>query len=146
MGQSRFLSKALVAAALLALPALGVAADVGGEWSYETSESWNKGPCPVGKAGSGKIEMTQDGDAVTLVFLSGRKCRPKSMCTFEGTLSGNELVVSNEAKVDDEGGMVKNAITLNLSGNDAAAGSSESSYTHPGGMECRWGSKVTLTR
>jgi hypothetical protein len=146
MRQSRVWSKTLVAAALLALPALVVAADVSGEWSYETSESWNKGPCPMGKAGSGKIEMTQDGNEVTLVFVSGRKCRPKSMCTFEGTLSEDKLVVSNAAKVDDEGGAVKNEITLTLSGADAASGTSESSYTHPGGMECHWGSKVTLSR
>ncbi len=100
----------------------------------------------MGGGGSGKIEMTQDGDEVTLVFTSGRKCRPKSMCTFEGTLSGDELVVSNTAKVDDEGGTVKNDLVLTLSGADTASGTSESSYTHPEGMECRWGSKVTLNR
>jgi len=146
MRQSRFWLRTLAAVAVLALPALVVAGDVSGDWSYESSESWSKGPCPMGGGGSGKIEMTQDGDEVTLVFASGRKCRPKSMCTFEGTLSGDELVVSNAAKVDDEGGMVKNAITLTLAGTDAASGTSESSYTHPGGMECRWGSKVTLSR
>ena len=146
MRQSPFWSRMLVAAALLAFPALVVAADVSGDWSYEASESWNKGPCPMGKGGSGEILMTQDGDKVTLVFVSGRKCSPKSMCTFEGTLSGEKLAVSNAAKVDDEGGAVKNEITLTLSGADDASGTSESSYTHPGGMECRWGSKVTLTR
>jgi hypothetical protein len=146
MRQSRFWSRTLAAVALLASPALVVAADMSGDWSYETSESWNKGPCPMGKSGSGKIEITQDGDEVTLVFVSGRKCRPTSMCTFEGTLSGDKLVVSNAAKVDDEGGAVKNEITLTFSGADAASGTSESSYTHPGGMECRWGSKVKLTR
>ena len=146
MRQPRFPSKVLLVVALLASPTLGMAADVAGTWSYEASDSWKKGPCPTGGDGSGKLEMTPDGDAVTLVFVSGRKCRPESMCTFEGTLSGSELVVSNEAKVDDEGGMVKNEIKLTLSGDDSASGTSESSYTHPGGMECRWGSKVTLTR
>lgn len=146
MRQPRFWSSALAVAALLSLPALGLAADVDGEWSYEVSDSWKKGPCPVGKGGGGKITMAQDGDAVTLVFVSGRKCRPESMCTFEGTLSGETLVVSNAAQVDDEGGTVKNEIELTFSSADAAAGTSESSYTHPGGMECRWGSKVKLTR
>jgi hypothetical protein len=146
MRQSRFWSRTLTAVAVLALPALVVAGDVSGDWSFKSSESWSKGPCPTGKGGSGKLEMTQDGDAVTLVFLSGRKCSPESMCTFEGTLSGDQLVVSNKAAVDDEGGAVKNEITLTFSGANAASGSSESSYTHPGGMQCRWGSKVALSR
>jgi hypothetical protein len=146
MRQPRFWSSALAMAALLSLPALGFAADVAGEWSYEVSDSWKKGPCPVGKGGEGKITMAQDGEAVTLVFVSGRTCRPESMCTFEGTLSGETLVVSNAAQVDDEGGTVKNQMELTFAGADAASGTSESSYTHPGGMECRWGSKVTLTR
>jgi hypothetical protein len=136
----------VVAVALLVLPALAPAADIGGDWSYELSESWSKGPCPTGKGGAGRITMTQDGDTVTLVFVSGRACRPESMCTFEGTLSGETLVVSNEARVDDEGGTVKNEVQLTFSGPDTASGTSESSYTHPGGMQCRWGSKVTLTR
>jgi hypothetical protein len=83
---------------------------------------------------------------VKLVFASGRKCRPKSMCTFSGTLTGEKLVVSNSAKVDDEGGVARNKITLTFASGDAASGTSESSYTHPGGMECRWGSKLKLTR
>ena len=133
-------------AALLAVPGLAGAADVGGEWSYEVSDTWKKGPCPAGKGGSGTLEMTQNGEKVTLVFVSGRTCRPESMCTFEGTVSGEELAVSNSAKVDDEGGVAKNEIALTLTGDDTATGTSESSYTHPGGMQCRWGSKLTLTR
>jgi hypothetical protein len=136
----------VAATILLVVPVLATAADVSGDWSFEVSDSWNKGPCPVGKGGSGKITMTQDGDKVTLVFVSGRKCRPKSMCTFEGTLSGDQLEVKNSAKVDDEGGEAKNEIVLKLDGDDFASGTSESSYTHPKGMECRWGSKVKLTR
>jgi len=136
----------LVTSVLLAAPGITGAADVGGEWSYEAYDTWKKGPCPTGKGGSGTLEMTQDGDEVTLVFLSGRGCRPASMCTFEGTLSGQELVVSNSAQVDEEGGVAKNEIVLTLSGENSASGTSESSYTHPGGMQCRWGSKLTLTR
>ncbi len=146
MRQTRVWPAVVAATVLLVIPALAAAADVSGDWTYEASDSWSKGPCPVGKGGSGKITMTQDGDKVTLVFASGRKCSPKSMCTFEGTLSGDELVVRNSAKVDDEGGEAKNELTLTLAGADSASGTSESSYTHPGGMECRWGSKVKLTR
>lgn len=101
---------------------------------------------PGGQGGSGEIRMTQEANEVTLVFVSGRTCRPKSMCTFTGTLSGRTLTVRNAAPVDDEGGQAKNEISLTFDGRDAAVGSSESSYAHPGGMQCRWGSKLTLKR
>jgi hypothetical protein len=136
----------VVGAALIAVPARSAASDVSGDWTYEVSDSWKKGPCPVGKGGSGAIRITLDDDAAKLVFASGRTCRPKSMCTFAGTLSGEKLVVSNSARVDDEGGVAKNEIKLTFTGGDAASGTSESSYTHPGGMECHWGSKLKLTR
>ncbi|MGD8897007.1 MAG: hypothetical protein PVJ73_13300 [Acidobacteriota bacterium] len=146
MRDARVWPAVVAASVLLVAPALAVAADVTGDWSYEVSDSWSKGPCPMGKGGSGKITMTQDGDKVTLVFVSGRKCSPASMCTFEGTRNGDELLLSNAAKVDDEGGEAKNEISLTFEGEDAARGTSESSYTHPGGMQCRWGSKLTLAR
>jgi hypothetical protein len=146
MRETRVWPALVAASVLLFVPTLAAAADVSGDWDYEVSDSWSRGPCPVGKGGSGQLTMTQDGDKVTLVFVSGRTCRPTSMCTFEGTRKGDELVLSNSAKVDDEGGEAKNEIALTLEGEDAASGTSESSYTHPGGMECRWGSKVRLTR
>ncbi len=133
-------------ATLLAIPAGSAAADVSGDWNYQISDSWKKGPCPVGESGSGTIKITQDGGTVTLVFASGRTCRPKSMCTFTGTLAREKLEVSNSAKVDNEGGVAKNKIALTFAGGDGASGTSQSSYTHPGGMECRWGSKLKLTR
>ena len=147
MAKSWLLGGVVVAgAALVILAVPTMASDVSGKWRYEVSGGWKEGPCPVGKGGSGEIQMTQDGDKVTLVFLSGRTCRPKSMCTFTGTLSGEKLVASNAAKVDNEGGQAKNEISLTFTGPDAASGTSESSYTHPGGMKCRWGSKLTLKR
>jgi hypothetical protein len=136
----------LVVAALVAVPALTSASDVSGKWSYEASAGWKKGPCPAGKGGSGEVRMTQEGDGVTLVFVSGRTCRPKSMCTFTGTLSGRTLVVKNAATVDDEGGQAKNEISLTFFGPDAASGTSESSYTQPRGMQCRWGSTLKVKR
>ena len=136
----------LVVAALVAAPAPTLALDVSGKWSYEGSAGWKRGPCPAGKGGSGEIQMTQKGDAVTLVFLSGRKCRPKSMCIFAGALAGQKLVAKNAATVDDEGGQAKNEISLTFSGPEAASGTWESSYTHPQGMECRWGSTLKLKR
>jgi hypothetical protein len=146
MTQSLPRAATLVVAALVAAPAPTEALDVSGKWSYEVSAGWKRGPCPIGGGGSGEIQMTQKGDAVTLVFVSGRKCRPKSMCTFAGALAGQKLVVKNAATVDDESGQAKNEITLTFSGSDGASGTSESSYSHPQGMDCRWGSKLTLKR
>lgn len=136
----------VVGAGIIAVPTRSAALDIGGDWSYEVSDAWKKGPCPLGKGGSGTIKLTQEGDTVKLVFVSGRKCRPKSMCTFSGKLTGEKLEVSNSAKVDNEGGVARNQITLTFTGGDAASGTSESSYAHPGGMECRWGSKLKLSR
>jgi hypothetical protein len=38
-------------AARIAVPARSAASDIVGDWRYEVSEGWKKGPCPVGKAG-----------------------------------------------------------------------------------------------
>jgi len=140
------LTASLVGALLVAVPSPGAALDITGDWHFSVSDTWKKGPCPKGRGGPGDIKITQDGSTVTLVFVKGRKCRPASMCTFTGSFSGDTLEVSNSARVDDEGGMAKNAISLTFSGAKSAEGTSESSYTHPGGMQCRWGSKLTLTR
>lgn len=136
----------LLAATLVAVPAPTLASDVGGTWGFEVAPGWKKGPCPADRRSSGEIRITQEGGAFTLAFLSGRKCRPKSMCLFSGTLSGQTLVVKNAATVDDEGGQAKNEISLTFSGPEAASGTWESSYTHPQGMECRWGSTLKLKR
>jgi len=120
--------------------------DLSGDWTYSTAGSWKKGPCPVGSEAKGAIKITQQGDKVTLVITAGRVCNPASMCTFVGTLKGNKLTVSNAAKVDTEGGKVQNSIALEVKDTRSAAGTSSSSYKHPGGMTCTWGSKVSLTR
>jgi hypothetical protein len=131
---------------LLAPSALAAGLNVTGEWTYATSGSWKKGPCPTGGDAKGTLKMTQKGAKVTLVFKTGRTCRPASMCVFAGKLKGKVLVLSNSAKVDNEGGKASNTIKLKLKDADHAAGSSSSSYKHPGGMVCSWGSKVTLQR
>jgi hypothetical protein len=138
-----------ILAATVALIASTQAAahDLSGSWSYSTSKSWNKGPCPAGREAKGtiKISVTKK-KTFTLVFESGRVCKPKSMCTFKGKVKGNKYVGSNKATVDTEGGKVTNTITLTATSEKAAKGSGTSKYVHPGGMTCRWGSDITLKK
>lgn len=142
------LTTVLTLAATLAAPGAALAGklDLSGDWTYSTSGSWKKGPCPVGSEAKGAITITQKGAKVTLVFTAGRVCNPASMCTFTGTLKGNKLTVGNAAKVDAEGGKVQNSIALEVKDAKSATGTSSSSYKHPGGMTCTWGSKVSLSR
>lgn len=141
---------ALTFCTTLILALLGTPAAAGdkltGAWSYTTSKSWRKGPCPTGGDAKGSIKIEQKKGQVTLTIESGRTCRPKSMCAFKGTLKGDKLKVSNSAKVDNEGGTAANTIELTVKSRTSATGTSSSSYSHPGGMTCKWGSTLTLTR
>jgi hypothetical protein len=139
-------SLTIVVALLLAVSAEAAAQDLSGTWSYVTSGSWKKGPCPMGGEAKGKLKITVKGKTFTLVFESGRTCRPASMCTFAGTVKGRTYVGSNKAKVDSEGGTAANTLTITAKSPTSAAGTSSSSYTHPGGMRCTWGSKIALTK
>jgi hypothetical protein len=140
MTRAAVLSLSLV----LVFPTLATAQDLTGTWSYATQKSWKKGPCPM-MSGESKgvlaIKVTEK-KTFTLVFKTGRKCRPKSMCTFKGTVKGPKYVGKNSAKVDNEGGTATNTITLVAKSKKEAEGSSHSKYKHPGGMVCTWGSKV----
>jgi hypothetical protein len=104
--------------------------------------------CPAGGPASGTLTINKGGGdrPYILVFQSGRVCNPASLCTFNGTLSGNELVFVNEARVDDEGGEVTNAFRLTVLTNELATGEASSRYIHPDGMECQWSYRITLRR
>ena len=119
-----------------------------GTWNYNATMPTVQGMCPAGSAASGTLTISKgSGDRpYILVFQSGRVCNPASLCTFNGTLSGNELVFVNEAKVDDEGGEVTNAFRLTVLTNELATGSASSRYVHPDGMECQWSYSITLNR
>ncbi len=117
-----------------------------GTWNYSTSASTVSGMCPPGPASSGTITITGGGGNYTLVFASGRECRPVSMCTFTGTLSGNNLLLSNADTVDDEGGSASNALNLTVYNNGLITGSGSSSYIHPEGFECHWDYTINMTR
>ena len=111
-----------------------------GTWNYSATMPTVQGMCPAGSAASGTLTISKGSGArpYILVFQSGRVCNPASLCTFNGTLSGNELVFVNEAKVDDEGGEVTNAFRLTVLTNEVATGEASSRYLHPDGMECQW--------
>jgi len=117
-----------------------------GVWSYTVTPLSVVGMCPPGIPGSGELSITVAGDVVTLTFLSGRTCSPPSMCTFTGHIEGGQIIVSNTAIVDDEGGSATNAIALSLSSDSNGWGSSSSRYLHPEGFECVWEESITITR
>jgi hypothetical protein len=120
--------------------------DIVGTWSYTASASSVTGPCPSGPASSGTATNSGGAGGYTLVFISGMVCSPSSMCTYAGTLSGNSLVVSNTAVVDDEGGSATNALGLTVYTNGHISGDGSSRYVHHEGFECHWRYTITLTR
>lgn len=103
--------------------------------------------CPPGPPVSGTATISAGGaGGYTLVFVSGRGCSPASMCTFTGTLSGKNLLVSNADTVDNEGGSASNALNLTVYNDGFISGNGSSSYTHPEGFECHWSHGITLSR
>jgi hypothetical protein len=120
--------------------------DIVGSWSYVTSASSVTGMCPAGPASSGTITISGGAGGYTVVFVSGRVCNPASMCTFTGTLSGNNLLVSNADTVDNEGGSAGNALNLTVYSNGMITGNGSSSYIHPDGFECHWSYTISMTR
>lgn len=120
--------------------------DLSGTWNYTSTGQTVTGPCPAGKPTSGTMKIAQKGKGVTLSYTSGAVCVPPSVCTYKGSLSGNQLSASNHAEVDDEGGNVTNALGLIVASNESMSGLSSSRYSHPGGMECHWEGQINLTR
>ena len=121
---------------------------ISGTWNYSATMPSVQGMCTAGGPASGTLTISKGGGArpYILVFQSGRVCNPASLCTFNGTLSGNELVFVNEARVDDEGGEVTNAFRLTVLTNELATVEASSRYLHPDGMECQWSYGITLRR
>ena len=120
--------------------------NITGTWNYSSSASVVTGVCPPGGPASGTCTITKSGDTYTLKILSGRVCKPASMCTFTGQLSGNSLTLSNTDTVDSERGAVTNALGLMVVNNEFIDGRSSSRYVHPQGYECQWSNTMTLDR
>ena len=87
---------------LVPLPVPAGSVEFTGTWSYMTFDHQNSGPCPPGKPMSGTLSIAGTSDAATVTLLSGAVCSPASMCAFDGEITGNDLVVSTSAIVDDE--------------------------------------------
>jgi hypothetical protein len=120
--------------------------NITGNWNYAASASTVTGMCPPGGPASGTCTISTSGDMYTLKILSGRICKPSSMCIFTGQLSGNTLVLSNTDIVDSEKGTVTNALGLLVVSNEFIDGRSSSRYIHPQGHECQWSNTMTLDR
>ena len=122
--------------------------DLNGTWNFKTTQPTVSGVCPAGTAVAGTAAITQNGNAVTLKYVSGAKCNPAAVCSYEGTLDeeGNQFVVANSVTVDSEGGTVTSAIRLTVYNNEFANGNGTNHYVHPKGFECRWNMNVVFTR
>ena len=120
--------------------------NITGTWNYTSSASVVTGVCPPGGPASGTCTIIKSGDTYTLKILSGRVCKPASMCTFTGQLSGNVLTLSNTDTVDSERGAATNALGLMVVSNEFIDGRSSSRYVHPQGYECQWSNTMTLDR
>lgn len=112
--------------------------NITGTWKYEMISSG-------GPPAAGTCSITGGKGGYTLVLQSGAVCKPKSMCTFTGQLTGNTLILSNSDKVDDEGGSVTNAMNLTVHSNELITGNGSSRYVHPDG-ERHWTETMTMTR
>jgi len=122
--------------------------DLNGTWNFKTTQPTVSGGCPAGTALAGTAAITQNGNAVSLQYVSGAKCNPAAVCSYEGTLDeeGNQFVVANSVTVDSEGGTVTSAIRLTVYNNEFANGNGTNHYVHPKGFECRWNMNVVFTR
>jgi len=122
--------------------------DLNGTWNYTTTTPTVSGGCPAGTALAGTAAITQNGNAVTLKYVSGAKCNPAAVCSYDGTLDEeeNQFVVANSVTVDSEGGTVTSALSLTVYNNELAEGNGTNHYVHPQGFECRWNMDVVFTR
>ena len=120
--------------------------DFTGVWTYTVTPMSIVGMCPPGVPASGELSIAVAGDVVTLTFLSGRTCSPPSMCTFTGRVEEGQIMVSNNAVVDDEDGEATNAMALFFSSDSNGWGRGSSRYLHPSGFECVWDDNITISR
>lgn len=132
-------------------------ADIVGVWSYQTSQPSVAGPCPAGMALSGEVSISYDtarqndpanvqGGPVAIDILSGSRCDPAAMCHLHGMIAGTGVVAGAFAVADDEGGQAATAWSLYFTSATEADGTAIANYTHPSGMECDWGMRLTLSR
>lgn len=120
--------------------------DISGVWEYATYGHSVAGDCPVGHAFSGIFVLAKEGNAVSLVFETGAKCDPASMCNFTGQYEDGFVSVSVTDTVDEEGGEATSALALYFFSETHGSGNGGSRYTHPKGFECEWSYKFDFHR
>lgn len=128
------------------LPVPAEKIDFAGSWNYATSHHRVSGVCPNGAPMSGTLEITRNGAAVGLMVTSGAVCDPPSMCLYDGAIEDGQLILSNTAVVDEEGGSASNALRLFFTSPTAGSGEAASGYVHPKGFECQWSHRIALWR
>ena len=116
-----------------------------GQWNYTTSGHWSKGPVPAGSPSTGVVVITQSGEQYKMEFKSGMVFNPPELKNFTGSKNGQEYLFSNSAKVDNEGGVVKNRCNLKMAGTNQCTGKSFSQYSN-GAVTFNWGFNIALTR
>ena len=117
-----------------------------GTWSFVTSNHWKKGVCPAPRKARGRLRIVKRGRGARLKIIKGMICKPASMCRFSCKVLRAKIVCTNRARVDNEGGVARNRVVLRPTSRRRAAGTNRSTYTHPGGMKCSWGFKVSLRK
>ncbi|RPI79921.1 MAG: hypothetical protein EHM45_01005 [Desulfobacteraceae bacterium] len=120
--------------------------NIAGTWNYTLSAQAVTGMCPPGPAASGTCVITKSKTGYTLVLKTGSRCEPKAVCRFTGSLAKNDLLLSNTATVDDEGGTATTAWVLTVFTNQHLSGKGSSRYLHPEGFECQWSYSINLYR
>jgi hypothetical protein len=130
---------------LFNLSNLVAAEPIVGTWNYSTSNHWAKGPVPAGKPSKGSVEITQSGGQFKMEFKSGMVFNPPQLKYFEGKKKDKDYIFSNNAKVDNEGGVAKNTCNLKIINNNHFEGKSSSEYNQ-GGITFNWGFDIELKK
>lgn len=86
------------------------------------------------------------GRPVAVDILSGSRCDPGAMCPLHGMIAGMGVVAGAFAVADDEGGQSATVWSLVFTSATDAAGTAIANCTHPAGLECNWGMRLTLSR
>jgi hypothetical protein len=118
---------------------------IAGQWHYSTSNHWVKGPAPAGTPSRGNVVIAQTGDQFKMEFKSGMVFRPPELRYYTGKKQGQEYIFSNSARVDNEGGVVRDTCNLKMINAGHCKGKSFSQYSNRG-TTFSWGFDIELTR
>ena len=118
--------------------------DLSGTYDFILSDTVVKGPCPMGKDGTGQLTIEKSGNGYVIKYIKGMVCNPPNVCVLAGSCNGDECKFVTTVPVDNEGGKVTNTANLKFIKNHAV-GSGGCVYIHPK-MTCSWTYILTLTK